>query len=377
MTEISFEDLEIDPDRISVRAVTTDESYDLWFDFSDPLPVSSTSVAVALSTLCGRTYKRIKYDFPVSNSVLGAIRELTLADIETGPEERYVPGARQGTLLSFSGGFDSLAAKAVMPSDTCLVSMDFGGRFARERAFFEKFSPVRVSTNIVDTPLRSNSWSFMGIGAILASDYFRTKYHTFGGILEAGADNIREAPVAARNDTFPPFKGAGYINAPYVIGLTEIGTLTVILRTWPELLGESLVSLASPGEEKINRKAVLARLVAETIGVQADIPDIPAPSRPHFQFGQNFAVDLLSLYVVAKTGDTGAYGLVRDIPEDVLSSVRGLSMSFMERANPTLYENFPAELSPALHQRLAECGIRWYTERDWDEYRTVRDILVE
>lgn len=326
-----------------------------------------------MSTLCGRKYQEVEFDFPVSTQVLPAIRDLTFATIETRGEGTATDSTRSGTLLSFSGGFDSLAAKTLMPEDTNLVSMDFGGRFARERDFFERFDTLRVSTNLVETPLRSNSWSFMGIGAILAADHFGAEYHTFGGILEAGPDNMRLAPAAARSSTFPPFKAAGYTNAPYVLGLTEIGTLTVMLRDDPAMVAKSLPSVASPGEEKLYRKAVLAQLVADSLGVSVDWPEVKAPATPHFAFGQNFALDLLVLYVEAKGQD--ASRLVRDIPADVLAKVRGMGMAFMERANPTLFEHFPAPLAPALYQRLAEYGIGWYTEKDWGEFRQVRELL--
>lgn len=360
-----------------MQASTRADNYDLQFEFSRPLSVSCTAVAVAMSTLCGKAFERVVYDFPVTEPAVAAIRDLTSAGIVVELTESAVNVLRRGNLLSFSGGFDSLAAKALMPADTNLVPMDFGGRFARERSFFEKFDTVPVSTNVTETPLRANSWSFMGIGAILVSDYFRSEYHTFGSILEAGPDNIKVAPVAARNSTFPPFRAMGYTNASYVLGLSEIGTLTVMFRTWPELVGESLLSLASPGEEKLYRKSVIARIVADSIGINTEIPSVPPLSRPHFQFGDNFAVDMLSLYVIAKTGDPNARNLVRDVPSRVLKEMSGLSMAFMERANPVMYEKFPESLAPALSSRLSECGIKWYTENDWEELKRVRELLIK
>lgn len=268
-----------------------------------------------------------------------------------------------------------MAAMSLMPEDTQLVSMDFGGRFAREREFFEKFDTLTVSTNVVDTPLRLNSWSFMGIGAILTSDYFGAEYHTFGGILEAGPDNMRLAPAAARNNTFPPFRAAGYINAPYVLGLTEIGTLTALLSTTPNLISESLLSVASPGEEKLYRKALLAKIVASRLGTTIHLPEIKTPTTPHFVFGKNFALDLLSLYVISETQDPSAMNMVDNIPEAAVRLADSLNFDFMERANPTLYENFPSKLAPNLNRLLAEYDIRWYTEKDWDEYGNVRRFL--
>lgn len=375
MNEIRFQNLSIQADRIEIEAKTADSSHDLYFEFDRPVTVSTTAVAVAMSTLCGRAFGKVHYDFPVSEQVIPSIHELTQCEIETAGDEHQRTGKRRGNLLSFSGGFDSMAAKLLMPEDTNLVSMDFGGRFARERNFFEQFDTLRVSTNVVQTPLRANSWSFMGIGAILASDYFRAKYHTFGGILEAGPDNMRKAPAGARGSTFPPFRAAGYMNAAYVLGLTEIGTLSVMLRQQPEIVAQSLISVASPGEEKLYRKAVLAGVVAESLGIDLTLPDIPAPQVPHFQFGQNFALDLLVLYVISATGDPGARGLARDIPQGALELASRLNLTFMARANPTLFEHFPQELAPGLYKKLAENEIQWYTEKDWAEFTQVREYL--
>lgn len=91
---------------------------------------------------------------------------------------------------------------------------------------------------------------------------------------------MRKAPGAARPNTFAPFRAAGYTNAAYVLGLTEIGTLIMLLQSNPELVSPSLSSLASPGEEKLYRKAALTRLVAETMEVAVEFDEIGPPAQP-------------------------------------------------------------------------------------------------
>lgn len=54
---------------------------------------------------------------------------------------------RTGCILNFSGGFDSLAALYLMPEDTKLVAIDFGGWFEREKEFFKQFHPYTLKTN--------------------------------------------------------------------------------------------------------------------------------------------------------------------------------------------------------------------------------------
>ena len=346
------------------------------FGFSRDIEVSSSQVANVLSTFTGSAFDRLEFDFPVSPDVMASIQRMVQCEVvSAGEEEGPHGGERSGHLLSFSGGFDSMAARVLMPSGTKLVSLDFGGRFGREREFFQRFDALVVTSNIVGTPYRRNSWSFMGMGCILAAEQFRAKYHTFGSILEASPDNFRLNPVAASGRTYTPFAAAGYVNAPYVLGLSEIGTLRVLLQEAPELVPDSLVSLASPGEEKLHRKKVLVETVAADLGVCISLPDVLAPKVPHFTFGANFAVDVLALYVAVRRGKAVADTLVRDMPDEAVEHVDRVGMDFMEKANPTMYAHFPGELFPALSARLAEFGIGWYTESDWCQLDVVRKLL--
>lgn len=350
--------------------------FPLWFEFSRPVALTDDVLAVALSTLCGKAFASIRMDLSPSARTLAYLRSFTGAEVSVAGSGEHAEVARAGQTLSFSGGFDSLAALALMPEGTSLVSMDFGGRFGREREFFERFETTVVSTNLIETALRRNSWSFMGIGAILTSLDSRSEYLTFGSILEAGADNLNVTPVASLNRTFPPFREAGFTNAAYVAGLTEIGTLLVMAHFKRDLISESLISLASPGEEKLYRKKVLADIVARRFDFDIDLPEVVKPRRPHFTFGQNITVDLLTYYVAKRAGEDTVNELVADIPADLLGLSERLDLTFFERANPTLYVNFPAPLVAGLYGRLADAGIRFYTEKDWREFAQVREHLA-
>ncbi|WP_143588122.1 hypothetical protein [Tersicoccus phoenicis] len=378
---VRFGDLRVtDATRIDVncelRGGPQDGSYPLWFEFSQPIGLTQDSIAIALSTLCGRAFERIELDLSPSDETARAIEKFTLAEVKTSGRRAMQSSKRKGILLSFSGGFDSLAAYSLMPRDTRLVSMDFGGRFGREREFFQHFDTLTVSTNLLETPLKNNSWSFMGCGAILAAAHSRAKYHTFGSILEASPDNLRQTPAAAANKTFPPFHMAGLTNAPYVAGLTEVGTLIVLAHYHPDLIAPSLRSLASPGEEKLYRKKVLARVVSARFGWDITTPDVTKPSTPHFSFGQNFALDFLSIYVARHGGPDLADELVSGIPDHILASSSRLHLTFYERADTTLYLNFPADLAAGLARNLASAGVRPYTELDWVEFQQVRSLLA-
>lgn len=365
-----------DATRIDLDVEREGRTDHLWFAFSQPVLLTDDAMAIALSTLCAQAYTEVHFDLEPSVEAAQRIKAFTNAAVTTRGNRFVRELSRQGTALSFSGGFDSLAAYCLMPLGTKLVSMDFMGRFARERAFFEKnFNTITVQTNLLETGLHRNSWAFMGIGAILTSQHTRAEYHTFGSILEAGPDNMSLAPAAARKETFPPFAAAGFTNAPFVAGLTEIGTLQALMHYRPEMIRASLNSVASPGEEKLYRKQVLTQVVAERRGVKLKLDLTQKPARTHFAFGQNFALDLLALYVAKHAGEDVASDLVRDIPADAFDHAKRLDLTFFERANTNLFQHFPPELFGILAERLADAGIQFYTENDWDEFREVRQLL--
>lgn len=379
--KIRFENIEVaDGLRIDMDCVIEDAEsgltrFPLWFAFNRPVFLTEDSIATALSTLCGKAYSEVHMDLAPSARTIDYLRTFTGSTVTTKGTKEHPVAPRAGQALSFSGGFDSMAALALMPDDTNLVSMDFGGRFSRERTFFEQFDTTIVSSNLLETELRKNSWSFMGSGAILTSAHTRAEYHTFGSILEAGVDNLNMDPVASRNETFPAFAEAGYTNAPYVAGLTEIGTLIVMAHYKRDQISDSLISLASPGEEKLYRKKVLADVVSARFGTNLDIPEVQKPSKPHFTFGQNFALDFLAFYVAKHAGEDIVNELVSDVPAELVRLASGLDLTFFERANPSLYLNFPTPLLAGVTGRLADAGMRFYVEQDWRDLSRVRQFL--
>src|SRR5699024_6541660 len=106
-------------------------------------------------------------------------------------------------VLNFSGGFDSMAALALEPN-AHLVSLDFGGRFSRERQFFEKFQPNIIETNLVDLKLNRYSWTFMGIGALLFRDELNISSYAFGSIMAGSATQLVNHPIDQQKQGLPP-----------------------------------------------------------------------------------------------------------------------------------------------------------------------------
>ena len=163
MNSIVFSGLKKSVGLIVCKYEDSKNSGDLYFELNMAVSPSNDLIAIALSTLCGRgNYQSIKFDFDISNQAAERIKDFCRAEIACGIHSKS--SIEQNVLtknksaLSFSGGFDSLAAKFLMPDDTVLISMDFGGKFAREREFFNEFDTHKVTTNLLETHLRANSW---------------------------------------------------------------------------------------------------------------------------------------------------------------------------------------------------------------------------
>lgn len=353
------------------------ESKNLYFNLKPAITPCNDLIAIALSTLCGRDkYQSIYFDFSLCQETIDKIADFCHSQViakEIIIQSNKI-SQKVENVLSFSGGFDSLSAKYLMPDNTKLVSMDFGGKFAREKEFFNQFNTYIVTTNLLETNLKHNSWSFMGIAAILFSDYLGIKYHTFGGILEASPNNLSALPVAAKNITFPPFSAAGMINAPYTIGITEIGTAMILFKYAPELIRSSLDSLAHNGETKKYRKQLITSIVAKRLNISYLFDKFDIPNHK-LNFGKSFTDDFLIFYFLKYAGIEATNKIVLNIPEEVIQLSNELTLNFYERINPNFLENFPSELLPELLKKAAYAKVIPYTKQDWHELGLVTNLL--
>ena len=102
---------------------------------------------------------------------------------------------------------------------------------------------------------------------------------------------------------------------------------------------------------------------------------VDRPSRPHFTFGQNFAADFLSLYVIKNCGLEIASHTISDIPEEAQALAARLQLDLYERINPNFLVNFPKPLLGGLLMKLSEAGIIPYTQKDWEEFYEIRQFL--
>ncbi|MGO3366254.1 hypothetical protein [Agrococcus casei] len=373
MSEILFHNLEISPTKIEVQATHTDDLA-LYFQFDRAVPVSTSQVALALAALCGRSFSSIGFDFDVDVHVATAIRTFTKATVRTAAERESVPAIRRsGNVLSFSGGFDSLTAVEIMPRDTHLVSLDFGGWFSREAEFFEKFDTLRIETNVRRVPdqnssLARNSHAFMAIGALLTSEYFGASHHTFGQIL--GDSILRSGPLARLL-----LEAVGLQDAPYTLGLSEIATARIPVQARPELVAESLHSLAGARDRKLFRKSLVTQILARKYGVSLDIDFKPQSWAHTVPFSPDTATTIVALYCIAEGELDAVANLFTGIPESAISFARGTDMSFLEKYNPDYYSGFPAGKLDALLEKFDELGVLPYSNADMETFEVLRNYL--
>lgn len=331
-------------------------------------------IGLAISTMAGKKYDDIAIDLPLSpphiQRVIGEVCDANVTAPVAEGGALPVAGGHNGS-LNFSGGFDSLAALMTLPKDTRLISLDFGGNFQRETDYFQRFHPTTLKTNFRTEGFANNSWSFMGIGSILLRDYLEIDTYGFGSIIEASPWNVRQTRPS--NNPHRWYGEAELKQLNPVQGLTEVGTVMLLAEHCPEQIRDSLVSLAGPGSEKLNRKIVLLNIVADRFDYR--LRGEMDRAVPHFNFGKSFATDFLILYIIKNGGVGLARQLVGKIPEEVVSFVTQHRLDFYERVNPSFYEDVPLASKRLIYEKCLQAGIVPYTENDWADYRSVARLL--
>ncbi|MDO5657522.1 MAG: hypothetical protein Q4G36_04270 [Paracoccus sp. (in: a-proteobacteria)] len=379
MSRIVFTDLKTTGHSFSV-SVERDGHASETVCFEAPSSVSfgNDLIAHSLSTLAARNFSEVHYDFPVSSECLSRIKDFTIClPTSSSPADEEVWRRKEdGVTLSFSGGFDSLAALAIMPKHTKTVTLDFGGAFERERLSFSNFSPITIKTNIVETTLRAGSWSFMGIGAILAAKSTASRFLTFGGIMDQSPEAFYKPSPLIANNTFPAFSACGFISAPYVIGITELGTAKIIAQAYPERARDSLISLADPLSEKMSRKTLLLSYFEKRFKLDLNLPPLQMPAKPPYSFGQAMVVDTMATWFIKNYGADTAEKMVKPIPQEAYKIAAERSLDFFEGYNHKLYENFPAILKPGLYQALERFGLKPYNRADQEDFDAIGDMLA-
>lgn len=354
-----------------------EEPDELMFEMSPkPDRLTSDQIALALSTLCGRAYASIRMDLHVSENCAKTIEAYTQAEL-TFAGRGVLASRREGReyLLNFSGGFDSLAALSLMPESTRLVSNDWGGNFSREAEFFKRFPTNILKTNAQRLGYCRDSWQFMGLAMILFADHLDIGYSAFGGILEASWQQFLRRPP--KIVSIYPFKGLGIRSMCVVNGLTEVATAMLAVKYYPEIVCESLMSVAGAGSEKLRRRYLFADYANRKFGLKLDFPTTGCPVKFPLKFGSHLAMDFLSAFMVKQFSYEVASEMLTDVPHDIVEFAKTHSLRFYERLNTNFLDTIPEEVRPRYFSQLVGAGILPYDEEDWLEFNDMRQLLTK
>ncbi|MGP5123007.1 hypothetical protein ACTXJU_08945 [Glutamicibacter ardleyensis] len=372
--KISFTDIDVSTDgwlRCNITRETTEQ-------FRIQLPYSFTPspdlIAAAYAAICGSAFDEVEIDLPISDSQAKVLESSLNARLthRRGLDIRRRPGSQRG--LNFSGGFDSLAAKEIL-QESHLISLDFGGRFSRERAFFDRFSPLVFRTNLVSLGLNTYDFQFMGIGAILLRDELQLGSYSFGSIMAGSLNRLFSRPLNQADGGIRVANALGMRLENPVAGLTEIAALYIVAKNSPALLADALMSVALPNEDKFQRKYQMLDAVSADLGLPIRMPDLPNRNS-NIQWGRSFATDLSSLYVIKQMGEEYvAPSYATGIPQQVVDSIHEIDLSFMTRINPHAYAGVRPEVQAAWYGRLIQNGMQPYERQDWFDAATVMKLL--
>lgn len=375
---IYFKNLEVGKNRVDVVIEEGNTEYPLFFEFDRAIEPTSQEIAHALSTLCGNKYSHIDFGFEVPRNTIEEIASFTGAEINavTSAPAQHLEFSG-GNVLSFSGGFDSMAAKALMPDDTHLVSMDFGGWFTREAEFFKTFSPITITTNARRIPDQStsfarNHWGFMAIGALLTRNYLGARYHTFGNIL--GTEFASAGPSRVK---LAPLENVGYIDAPYTNGITELGTAKLMTLAFPNLLSDSIDSLAAQHDRKRFLKIALVHAVSTNPELLSTVPSADTEWNSPVPFNSSYTTTLGALALYSQNKGHLIEPIFDNVPQASVEFAKSQNFSFMEKINWDKHQHMEPALLGDFWTKLSKYGFSPYTESDWESVRKVRNHLNE
>lgn len=330
-------------------------------------------ISLFFATLAGKRYRYISIDLPLPVGCKNIIEKFCNAEVNCFEGKQEIRPEGNNYSLSFSGGFDSLAAKALLPKNTKLISLDFGGKFARERTFFERFNPYIIETNIVELGLNKNHWAFMSAGIILLRDYLSIKVASFGSILASSIPSVLSKKIIKSRFILFDYLNIDTFNP--LAGITEIGAMSIALgEDLDGYIVDSLSSLANPKEGKFYRKTMA--LKAYLLGKSHNyiLPN-PKP-RGWYRWGENYADDLSAIYIYQQLGKGSIEeSYLDDIPEIVFQKIRQKKFNFYFRYNVDAYGNIKDEYKNSLFDRLSNLEFYEYEEDDYKDLLLV-DYLI-
>ncbi|GAB3813157.1 hypothetical protein GCM10028820_07430 [Tessaracoccus terricola] len=261
-----------------------------------------------------------------------------------------------------------------MPPERKLYSFDFGGKFARERPFFERFDTHIVETNLVDEGFNRFHWEFMYSAAILLHDVFGTDYLAMGSIFGAAAQQLINAQPGQGTHATLVQQYLGITPYSPVQGLSEIGTAGLVVKHYPDLVVDSLKSLANLKEGKYTRKILSLWAYQASQGLET-WPDLPKAG-PWYTWGKSFTEDFISMFMIKHLGIEQVQAIYKSpIPSEAVEVAMDLSLDFYLKVFPAGSLGRDDEFAPLVDAITAPTLLGEYEQRDYEELTTVVNLL--
>ncbi len=273
----------------------------------------------------------------------------------------------KNTVLAFSGGFDSVAAMAILES-TRLASVDYGGLFSRERKFFEKFE-----TDIFHWDIRSGKrgkfnestdWRFILAPLLLLRRPGENIGLATGTILESSpywfSSRKRDNFTAYSKTIYGPFAAS----ITHLAGVSEYATTLIVDNFLGDRIEESLESLAPANSFKLYRKKVLL----ETSRERNKFDSIDKPAKLH-EYGKNFAEDYISMFLTYRHG----INWVKDNYCHNMPNI-DIDMSFFQRVNSENLKVIDHKTRNIVIEKLNHYGIKLTEKHDLENMKIAIDF---
>lgn len=387
MKKIKFYDIKSQKGSITFK-VESKEDYekpvDIYFKFNRRIKAYNDQIAYLISTLCGREYENIEIDLEITKEIKKNLENFTKAKVKANIVDSIkIPDRSKykNIALSFSGGFDSLTAKYLMPKNIKLVSVNFGEWFERENNFFKKFHPYTTDTNIrrSNINLNKNSWTFMGCSCIIYCDYLKIKYNIFGTALEDSLYQLRKNTSSFDCQATEPFEYLGEKEIRVVNGLGAIATAKIILRNYPYYVNDTLLSIAAAHDEKRYRKQTILDILCKKENIKVDFEHVEPP-KEKVEWGKLYFVDFLMPYLIKNIGLKETEKYITGIPKELIELIKDMKLDFYERVdtNSLTGTSIPeGKIKIHVMNKLAESGILPYDENDFEEFRKIVDFIIK
>jgi len=275
-----------------------------------------------MAALSGDDYERLEFDFPVSAQALEYISlGAGEADVSaSGVQPPRLPGSRAA--LSFSGGLDSLASDYLMAHENYLLfGTDYGGWFEREYNFLRSYPRVEFISSVDfrrkhygGTVRRAD---YIAAPTLLIADYFDLQSLAAGTTLETNEETIFGRPFRANENAM---LAAGVTDGTAIKGCTEFLTSKIVLQNEPQVVEDSLRSLAAEGSEKSFRKALSIEMARASLSGRDPSLENVTPPKGRVQFGTSIYVDF-AFIVLATVFGAGELAPWVDFPDAVVAGV--------------------------------------------------------